>query len=464
VPHGYKTYAALYLGLGPEDLSPALVRKVVRQGGKDSFPEASAELKEHHDLELQAKQVQRITEGCITDLTVPGYEEAAPGTRFGAAFYGATPLGERCNFGDAPITERVGQEWVGWRDQEVEMFKKGQLPRGYAKAPEVAAVMVDGGRLLTRAADQPPGVHQPQWRGPRFACCLSLQSFSQAQDPQPEPPAKFLGRERARKLVLEVQSRAGGPLGRTPPAPAAPPAKAKKKRPPLTKRRVQRLVRTVVATMAGAEEFGYIVAAEVHRRGLDLAARKGYVCDGELANWTIFEEHFRAQGFVPILDFLHLLAHLYAAAQAAGGGPARQWARYLDWLRWAWGGQREKLWAALCAAASRAGAPPKGVGDQDPRLILAQTVQYVEHNLERMDYPRYRKLGLPISSAPVESAIKQFNRRMKGTEKFWTPAGAEAVLQVRAAYLSEDGRAERYWNMPRPHYRAVGRNRLALVA
>jgi len=226
----------------------------------------------------------------------------------------------------------------------------------------------------------------------------------------------------------------------------------------------RRLVRTVVATMAGAEEFGYIVAAEVHRRGLDLAARKGYVCDGELANWTIFEEHFRAQGFVPILDFLHLLAHLYAAAQAAGGGPARQWARYLDWLRWAWGGQREKLWAALCAAASRAGAPPKGVGDQDPRLILAQTVQYVEHNLERMDYPRYRKLGLPISSAPVESAIKQFNRRMKGTEKFWTPAGAEAVLQVRAAYLSEDGRAERYWNTPRPHYRAVGRNRLALVA
>jgi hypothetical protein len=32
----------------------------------------------------------------------------------------------------------------------------------------------------------------------------------------------------------------------------------------------------------------------------------------------------------------------------------------------------------------------------------------------------------------------------------------------RAAYLSEDGRAERYWNMPRPRYRAVGRNRLSL--
>jgi len=38
-----------------------------------------------------------------------------------------------------------------------------------------------------------------------------------------------------------------------------------------------------------------------------------------------------------------------------------------------------------------------------------------------------------------------------------------AVLQVRAAYLSQDGRADRNWAMPRPHYRAVGRNRLALV-
>jgi hypothetical protein len=43
-------------------------------------------------------------------------------------------------------------------------------------------------------------------------------------------------------------------------------------------------------------------------------------------------------------------------------------------------------------------------------------------------------------------------------------AEAAAVLQVRAAYLSEDGRAERYRNMPRLRYRAVGRKRLSLVS
>ncbi len=75
----------------------------------------------------------------------------------------------------------------------------------------------------------------------------------------------------------------------------------------------------------------------------------------------------------------------------------------------------------------------------------------------------YRELGLPTSSVPVESQIKQFNRRVKGSEKFWTAEGAEAVLQVRVAYLSQDGRADRNWALPRPHYRAVGRNRLALI-
>jgi hypothetical protein len=87
-------------------------------------------------------------------------------------------------------------------------------------------------------------------------------------------------------------------------------------------------------------------------------------------------------------------------------------------------------------------------------------VTYVGNNRGRMKYPEYRRQGLPVSSAPVESAIKQLNRRVKGSEKFWLKGGAEAVLQIRAADLSEDGRAERYWGRPRPYARAVGNGRL----
>ncbi len=57
--------------------------------------------------------------------------------------------------------------------------------------------------------------------------------------------------------------------------------------------------------------------------------------------------------------------------------------------------------------------------EDDPRKILWNAVEYVEKNSDKMDYPRYRNDGLPISSAPVESLVKQVNRRVKGTEKFW---------------------------------------------
>jgi hypothetical protein len=45
-----------------------------------------------------------------------------------------------------------------------------------------------------------------------------------------------------------------------------------------------------------------------------------------------------------------------------------------------------------------------------------------------MAYLRYRRLGLPISSAPVASAIKQLNQEVEESEKFWLLGGAELLL------------------------------------
>ena len=147
------------------------------------------------------------------------------------------------------------------------------------------------------------------------------------------------------------------------------------------------------------------MAAEVQRRGLDQVARKGYVCDGQKYNWSLFELHLLPLGFVGILDVLHLLAYLYGAAQAVEGkGSAGAWAVYERWLRWAWSGQVAELLSELRAGCEKLGPPPKGGSDTDPRQVAADARGYVENNRSRMKYPEYRRLGLPISSAPVESA------------------------------------------------------------
>jgi hypothetical protein len=60
--------------------------------------------------------------------------------------------------------------------------------------------------------------------------------------------------------------------------------------------------------------------------------------------------------------------------------------------------------------------------------------------------PRYRQQGLPITSSLAESLVGQFNARVKSRQKYWNrPSGAEAILQLRAAVRSEDGRLERYF-------------------
>ena len=225
------------------------------------------------------------------------------------------------------------------------------------------------------------------------------------------------------------------------------------------------MVRTVVASTANSEGLGWQVAAEVHRRGLHKAKRKGYICDGLNYNWSIFDMHFVAAGFVAILDFIHLLAYLYGAAQAsAGKGSEQARGRYERWLRWAWGGQVKELLSELEQESKRLGEPPQGCSEEDPRRVVQKALGYARNNSGRMDYPRYRELGLPVCSAGVESTVKQLNRRVKGSEKFWLEGGADAMLQLRAAHLSEDGTARRLWDQPRPEGRAVGEGRLRPAA
>lgn len=61
----------------------------------------------------------------------------------------------------------------------------------------------------------------------------------------------------------------------------------------------------------------------------------------------------------------------------------------------------------------------------------------------RMDYPSYRPSDLTLTSALMESFIKEINDRVKRSEKFWNdPTGADPILALRAAILSEDDRLE----------------------
>ena len=77
-------------------------------------------------------------------------------------------------------------------------------------------------------------------------------------------------------------------------------------------------VKSMVATRRGAQRFGRSLAAAALARGFFAGAmRKAFVADGAEANWTIQRQWF--SDFVAILDFIHALSYVFAAAMAGSG-------------------------------------------------------------------------------------------------------------------------------------------------
>jgi hypothetical protein len=196
------------------------------------------------------------------------------------------------------------------------------------------------------------------------------------------------------------------------------------------------LSKRVVASRLDSAQFGPLLAAAAWALGLFAATRRAFVADGAACNWTVQLTYFPR--WVPVLDFIHALSYVFAAALA--GRPAcLGWEIYQRWIRWVWEGRVEDVLAALRARLQELGP------EAEAWAAVAKCLGYLEEHRGRMRYAEYRQQGLPIMSSLVESVVKQVGRRVKGTEKFWSEQGAEALLQLRADSLSSDEPLETFW-------------------
>lgn len=379
------------------------------------------------------------------------------------------------------LTEEVGAELAAKRDRQTEDHVHHRRTEPSVAAPQRVAIALDGGRLMTRASGQGPGVHGEQWKEDKVACLLTLEGQAAAEDPHPEPPRCFLDAPAVDKLVREIQANHGPRAENELPqlaelslgnekvassaaASASTPAGAggEKAWPP--KRAPQ--ARTCVATMRDCHEFGKMVAAEAYRRNFQAAAHAALLGDGSAWIWNLHAKWF--PGLTAIVDFVHALTYLYVTATVLASSVTERWQWYVGWMTLLWQGRVREVIEDLEARLQRL-QPFTGEGrlpPTDPREALRRTLTYLRNNAARMNYPEYRKQGLPVSSSMVESLIKEVNYRVKGTEKFWdNPEGAEAILQVRAALLSDDDRlADHVADRPGSPFRRYAKTEFAHAA
>ena len=346
------------------------------------------------------------------------------------------------------IAHEVGDQFERQRDQRVEAFREKSARPEVTVAPRLAAVFVDGGRLRTRGEEsgRGPGAFDPAWREDKVANLLTMHAEVHEQDPHPELPRCFTKKRQVVELVQGVSGQ-GALADVTDSDEAAEPAltvfePAADEGGPVWP--PEPLVRTCQATLGSSEVFGPMVAAEAQRRNFFAAQARAFLGDGGAWIWTLQRTYFPT--FEPIVDFVHVLTYIYLAAKAVGGSAAAVWGRYLGWATACWQGRVAAVLEELHAVHGTMAAPPEGqeAKPTDPYEVIRVTIGYLTNNQGRMDYPRYRRAGLPTCSGLVESLIKQFNRRVKGTEKFWKPTGGETILQLRAAYLSEDDRLAKH--------------------
>ena len=377
------------LGLDARELTPALVQRIVYAASESrSFSRATIVLKHVGGNELSAKTIERVT------LT-------------------------------------VGSELAELRDTAAE---SKALSAVVETPPTLAVVESDGGRIQTRTEGCGPGVHGEQWRETKNACLLRMTCETFDHDPHPELPRAFCDPEKVAKLA-EKEPLSGLMLPQTPSSETS--SRAGDWRP-------QRLARTCLSSMVDSHEFGCQMEREARRRRFYEAPRRAFLGDGLAWNWSIQQTHF--PDFVPILDFVHPLSYMYTAATVMASDPQQIWAYYLAMSRACWQGAVDQVTAALSEWFVRQGVDAAhALAEGDPRQAVGDALRYLTNNRGRMNYPHYRQLGLPVTSALMESLVKEVNLRVKGTEMFWNdPSGAEAILQVRAAALCDDDRLATY--------------------
>src|SRR4029079_16871267 len=112
----------------------------------------------------------------------------------------------------------------------------------------------------------------------------------------------------------------------------------------------------LVATRQNWETFGPLVAAAAWAMGFFAAPRRAFLGDGSENNWTLWRRYFSS--FVPILDFIHALSYVHAAAHARRSR-AYGWRCYARWIRWVWSGAVSRVLEELQQRQQELGKPEK---------------------------------------------------------------------------------------------------------
>lgn len=190
---------------------------------------------------------------------------------------------------------------------------------------------------------------------------------------------------------------------------------------------------TYIGGILPSEEFGPRIQGEALRRGVAKAGRVVVIADGAKKNWTIAERYFARA--IWIVDLYHAREHLYELLRLLAPEPTLYNDLKVRWLTLLDEGRIEEL---IEAAGSR-------LSNEDKTTeAVKREINYFLNNAEKMRYKDFRAQGLFIGSGVMEAGCKTLvGKRLKQPGMFWSVEGANPIMALRAAHLSN--RIEDFW-------------------
>lgn len=181
---------------------------------------------------------------------------------------------------------------------------------------------------------------------------------------------------------------------------------------------------TFFADITTVDIFAQHLYLEAHRRGVEQANKVVFIGDGAHWLWRIADEYF--PNAIQILDWYHAAEYIWSVANdlhKSEPAQARKWAKK----------QLKRL------ANSNLSKTLDDLKILAPSYDSAQNAYtYFSNHQTRMDYKRYRELGLQIGSGTIESACHHvIGSRLKGSGMRWEFNSARHIAKVRTRLRSQ---------------------------
>lgn len=195
--------------------------------------------------------------------------------------------------------------------------------------------------------------------------------------------------------------------------------------------------RVWASLLAGKDSVIAEVRAEMTRRDPDRRHTWVIVTDGERALQRRVTSSFT--DITLVLDLLHVMEKLWKVGNALHVEGSPEAIAFV----------RERARRILCGEVSQVVKGFRSIVTKralkgEKAKTLTSVANYLYANRGRMRYDLYLRRGWPIASGAVEGACKCLVRdRFERSGMRWTPEMAEAMLKLRAVYLSGDW--EVYW-------------------